>query len=326
MSTIPTVEQTRRAITLANGDVRFEVTSLVTDEGDLPFTNLFVLSIVDPGDPKDDKLARIATPYDIRQTDPSNPTKYIKVVASDIITIAGDPFARISSVDDLTGLPRDRTVAVATGRAEYLSSSVTLVYDTLTTADAAYKQIIARLSELVEVWRTTFGAFVTSPSTSYALPRPGSSVEDERVAAYEAAKRARETAEASRDSAAEASEACTRDCTTSKAIYDFLVVDVAYLEASRAVVVPLAVSDARSFALGIDAYVGDTRTYENLLTFKRNQLAIYAAEVAACSTRCRGLSDALAAAERTLAGALATERDRLAEVYEVCPTFDPSTV
>jgi len=324
--TIPTLQQTRRSIKLPNGDVKFEVTSLVTHPGDLPFTELFVLSIVDPGDPKDDVLARIATPFDIRQTDSSNPTKYIKVVSTDIINIAGDPFARIANIDDITGLARDRTIAVNTGKNEFLSSSVTLIYDTLTTAEAAYKQIISRLSDLVNTWRTSYGAFVTSPSSIYLLPRNDSSVEDERVATYKTTKENRIKAENDRNLAASLKEDCTKDCKTNKVIYDFILADVLFLESARNLLVSLPISDARSFALGLDAYVTDTRSYERLLQNKRDSLSVYLGLLNQCNSRCQTLAEALSNTERVLASSIVAEREALAEVYEVCPTFDPATV
>jgi len=335
MSTIPQAVQQRRPITLVDGTQKFEITTIIVDKGDLPFKDLFVLSISDTGDPKDDVLARVATPYDIRQTDPASP-KYVKVVSSDLIVIPPDTFARIANIDELTGLFRDRTAAVRNGRTEYLSSVMTVVYDTLTTADAAYKQILARLSTLVEDWRAVFTPFATNPTQSYDLPTPGVSVEDERKKAYIAARDARIAAEAARDAAQAAADACDTDCRIDKAIYNILVADVAFLEAARTIVVNLQdtsippgtplTTNVRDFVLQQGAFAGDNRTYQALLVEKKRLRDEYAAKVAACDASCAALHAAVIDAQRTVDGARTAERDALSGVYEVCPTFDPSTV
>jgi hypothetical protein len=335
MSTIPQVVQQRRPITLVDGTQKFEITTIVVDKGDLPFKDLFVLSISDANDPKDDVLARVATPYDIRQTDPNSP-KYVKVKANDLIVIPPDTFARVANIDELTGLFRDRTAAVRNGRTEYLSSVMTVVYDTLTTADAAYKQILARLSALVEDWRAVFTPFATNPTQSYDLPVPGVSVEDERKRAYIAARNARIKAEADRDAAQAAANACESACATDKAIYDFLVADVAFLEAARTIVVNLQdtsippgtplTTNVKDFVLQQGAFAGDNRSYQALLTAKKAARDEYAAKIAACSANCERLAAAVLEAQRIVDNARAAERDALSRVYEVCPTFDPNSV
>lgn len=335
MSTIPQAVQQRRPITLADGTQKFEITTTIVDKGDLPFKDLFVLTISDTGDPKDDVLARIATPYDIRQTDPTSP-KYVKVSTSDMISIPPDTFARIANIDELTGLYRDRTAAIRNGRTEYLSSVMTVVYDTITTADAAYKQILSRLSTLVDNWRAAFTPFATNPTQLYDLPTPGVAVEDERKAAYVAARDARIAAEAERDKAQAAADACATGCASDKAIYNFLVADVAFLEAARTVVVNLqdasvppgtpVTTNVKDFVLQQGAFVGDARTYQALLQAKTVARAEYAAKVAACDTTCASLAAAVLTAQRAVDSARTTERDALAGVYEVCPTFDPSSV
>mgnify|MGYP001485182625 CR=1 FL=1 len=328
MSTIPVVEQTRRALPLVAGTIKFEVTSIVTDSGDLPFKNLFVVTITDPGDVKDDVLARVATPYDIRQADPTAP-KYVKVVSTDLIRIAGDEFARIASIDELTGLPRDRTTAIRQNKTEYLTSVITLQYDTLTTADAAYKQVISRLSSLVTEWRQFYGAFVTSPTATITLPQAGASVEAERTAVYVTARDARIAADAARDAAQVAKDDCIRDCALDRAIFDFLIEDVTTLETARDVVIALTETgstNVKDFVLGLGAFTADQRTYKILLEKRLALGAAYNARVVACDARCTALGLALATATATAAAAADTERAALASVYEVCPTFDPESV
>lgn len=335
MSTIPQAVQQRRPIILVDGTQKFEITTIIVDKGDLPFKDLFVLSISDTGDPKDDVLARVATPYDIRQTDPTSP-KYVKVVSSDMIVIPPDSFARIANIDELTGLFRDRTAAVRNGRTEYLSSVMTVVYDTLTTADAAYKQILSRLSTLVDDWRAAFTPFATNPTQLYDLPTPGVSVEDERKKTYVGARNARLAAEAARDAAQAAADACETNCATDKALYNILVADVAFLEAARTTIVNLQdtsippgtplTTNVRDFVLQQGAFAGDSRTYQAMLVAKTASRDEYAAKVATCGANCASLAAAVLDAQRVVDSARTAERDALSGVYVVCPTFDPSTV
>jgi hypothetical protein len=335
MSTIPQIEQLRRSIVMSDGTVKLEVTTKVIDQGDLPFPDLFVLTITDTGDPKSDLLARVATPFDIRQTDPSSP-KYVRVLTSDSVIIPPDTFARISNINDLTGLPRDRTTAIRAGVSEYLSSVSTLIYDNITTADAAYKQVISRLSSLVTEWRSAFTSFVTNPTQVYALPQAGASVESERIAVYTAAKNTRIQAEAARDAAVAEKEACVRDCEADRRIYDFLVVDVSFLQTAASVVQGITetsippgtptTTNAKNFVLQTGSYASDPRSYASLLASKLVLRNTYASTVAACSARCQTLAAAALEAQNAVTAAQTVEREALARVYEVCPTFDPTTV
>lgn len=335
MSTIPQIEQLRRSIVMSDGTVKLEVTTRVIDRGDLPFPDLFVLTITDTGDPKSDLLARVATPFDIRQTDPASP-KYVRVVTSDSVIIPPDTFARISSINDLTGLPRDRTTAIRRGVSEYLSSVSTLIYDNITTADAAYKQVISRLSTLVTEWRNAFTSFVTNPTQTYTLPQAGASVESERIAVYTTAKTATQQAEAARDAAVAAKEACERDCASDRKIYDFLVLDVSFLQTAAAVVQNITeasippgtptTTNAKNFVLQTGSYASDSRSYATMLARKIVDRDDYASRVATCSAQCQTLAAAALQAQNVVVAAQTTERAALARVYEVCPTFDPTTV
>lgn len=335
MSTIPIVTQLRRSIVLADGSVKLEVTSTITDRGDLPFPDLFVLSIRSAPDPRSDVLARVATPFDIRQTDPNSP-RYIRVLSTDMVVIPPDSFARISNLNDITELPRDRVRAVQTGRDVYLSRTCTLIYDNLTTADAAYRQIIARLSSLVNEWRTTFTSFATNPTQQYPLPQSSASVEAERTAAYVAARDARVRAETARDEAVVAANECDQNCLATREIYNFLVGDVAFLEAARGVVngitetvtggTGVASTNAKNFVLQQGSYVGDARSYQALLTTRTTQRDDYARRVTACQARCQTLANEALTAQNNVNAAQAAERAALASVYAVCPTFNPNTV
>lgn len=354
MSLIPIVRQVRRETFLADGSVRFEITNQIMDQGDMPFPQLFVLTITDVASPKSDVLARIATPVDVRQADSASPV-YVKVSSADLIEIAPDTFARIASVNDVTKLPRDRVTALLSGRKEYLTAAFSILYDNVTTAQAAAQSVVDRLSTLVTEWRSYNTQFATNPYADFALPQVNASVEAQRTAVYVEKRDARVAAEAAQAAAQAAKDACVRDCASDKAIYDFLAYDVAFLEAARATVNGLtevfgsgptlnltggttltapstytitatASTRAKDFVLGANSYSGNSNTYEALLIKKRSELVQYAAKVRTCEANCANLGAALLTAQQTTDAARSAEQTALANVIAVCPTFNASTV
>lgn len=318
--TDPVLNQVRRGVTLGGGTLRWEVLSRVTNRGDLPFKEVFVLSIVDPRDPKRDVLARIAAPQDFRTLEGAH---YVKVDETDLTTIEGDTFARIANIADLTGLPRDRVTAVQKGQTEYLSACMVKLYDTVVTATAAAQAVRDRLSELVTAWRVATGDFLTTPSTSYTLPVPDPSIEAARIAAYRTASAARQEAEAVRDAAVVAHAACTAQGEALRAVQGLLLADVAFLQEAKTVVQGLASSTARDFVLETGASAGDRRSYDALMTTKVTMLNSYRAQLAAHAASCGALEDALHDAQRAADRARADENAALTRVMAVCPTFTP---
>lgn len=337
--TDPVLNQVRRSVTLSGGTLRWEVVSRVTSRGDLPFKEVFVLSIVDPLDPKRDVLARVAVPQDFRTIDGAH---YVMVDEDDLTTIDGDTFARIANISDLTGLARDRVTAVQKGQAEYLSSVMVKLYDTVVTATAAAQAVRDRVSELVTAWRVATGDFITSPSTSYNLPVADPSIEAGRIATYRAATAARQGAETARDAAAVAHAACTAQGEALRAVQGVLLADVAFLQEAKTVVqglaatvtivaapptasvlTPTIVDSVKDFARATGAFAGDRRTYEALLTSKTLMLNSYRAQLAAQAASCEALEDALRDAQRTVDRARADENVALTGVVAVCPTFTP---
>lgn len=322
--TVPRAEQTRRIATLANGNTAYEVTTTVTDAGGLPTKCLFVLSIVDPADPKADVLGRIVTPRDIRRIDAS---LYIRVDSTGLLYISGDPFLRIASVSDLTLIDRDRAEAVRYGRAEYLASAVTLLYTDNVTADAAYRQIIERLSALVVAWGTFSTAFETRPTEGYDLPSPDASIEALRTSVYNAAVNVRKAYEASLLAAQSAFDLSFSGCSTNRAIYAMLVADVASLERARVrmlAIVEVGTTHAQDFALQQGPYTGDVDSYEAVLVSKRVSLRTYADSVQACQAATSQRRVERDAAQADVARALDDERRALADVRAICPTFTPT--
>lgn len=322
--TNPTITQRRRAAVLADGSTVYEVTTTVTSAGDLPTKNLFVLSIRDPDSPKADVLGRIATPLDLRRLANS---LYVRVDASDLTYVSQDPLVRIGTISDLTTLDQDRTTAVLAGHSEYLVSAMTVTYSDRTTADAGFRQIISRLSDLTSSWRAFLTDFETHPTQSYELPVVNASVEDARRLIYEAAVAARKVTEAALSVAQTAYDSCQTDCSSDRAIYSIIAQDVTFLERARARVSALTESgstNAKDFVLQQNSYSSDIASYEALLTSKRAALSQYGTLVQACQDRCAQLRVERDSAQADVARALDAERSALADVRAVCPTFVPT--
>lgn len=331
------VNHVRRQIILATGQARFEVTLTVTDPGDLPFPQVFVARIVDPLNPKDDVLARLASP---REFASEGDVRYIKVDATDLKTISGDLFARVANVSEISAMPRDRTTAVREGRSEYLTSSVRLLYETITTADAAYRTFNDRLSNLVEEYRRYRDTFSTSPSRDYLLPLPLQSVEAEYTAAYRERKAETARLRDARDAAQVAYDGCEQRHEADRAILTFLVEDLATLERAKQRVTAMAETGTlvggvytTAPAIAFDAVVktfvlnaGDAESYEAMLARKRAAYDTVRARLEAGEATCRALAAALAAAETTLVNAEREEARVLGDLLVVCPTFDPDSV
>ena len=320
----PTVNQARRVATLADGRTAYEVTTWVTSRGDLPTANLFVVSIADPLNPKADVLARVAEPMDLRRL---TGRLHVRVEAADLVYISSDPFARVANLNDLTVLVQDRTEAVRRGAPLYLASVVTVVYDDATTADAAYRQLLARLSALVTSWRTYVAGFETSPATQYTLPAVGISVEGERRAAWAAALAARRRAEEALATAQAAYDACDTGCALNRAMHALHVQDVAFLERAEAVASAITETDShlvRDFVLRQGAYAANTESYAVMLAAKRVVRDAYADLVRGCDETCATRRAERDEAQAEVSRALADEHRALAAVRAVCPTFVPT--
>lgn len=318
--TAPQAKMVREAITVAGGDRKWRVTTIITDRGDLPFSELFVVSITDPLDPKQDVYARIAEPMEFRQAVVGSGV-FVKVRSDDLITLSGDAFARVASPNELTSMPRDRVVAVRTAKTEYLTSAITLVYDTVTSADAAYRQLLDRLSSLVVDWLAASGSFITTPYTIYPLPVVSAAEETRRAAAWRASRTARVAAETARDAATAAHEACEEQGASDARYYNDLVADVSFLQAAHDRVNALTetgTTNAKAFALN----AADAGSWETLLTQKRAKLATALAAVTAHDTRCVDLRQTELQAQAAVDAARTAENAALASVLSICPTFD----
>lgn len=103
-----------RRPTLVDGANQFEVVATCLVAGSLPDTNIFVLSVVQEEDPKSDTLLRVA------------------------------------AIQDFGNYLATRATAIDEGYVTWRSSSVTLRYSDLTTANAAASELSSRVNALVE--------------------------------------------------------------------------------------------------------------------------------------------------------------------------------
>lgn len=158
-----TLSQERHVELVSGANEAFVVTSLMvsaTIPDQLPHLNVFVMSVNDTADPKQDTLARVAR------------------------------------IADLTTVPVGRDAGIATPTAngmEYLSASSTNVYDTLETANSAAQAIRDRVNALMQAWidfRTNFQAEDPSPAV-YTLPYGSGNQVTTLIEAYKLAKQDR---------------------------------------------------------------------------------------------------------------------------------------
>jgi len=315
----PIAAQVRRAVQLSDGSINYEVSVRITDKGDLPFAELFVLTITDPLNPKADVLSRIAVPHDLRQETDS---VYIKVVSTDMRTIYGDPFARVTNIDELTTVSRDRVRAVQQGKTEYLSSSVSMTYTTLTAASSAYTTFLQRLSTLVQDYRNYYNTFRTNIEKSYELPQGSVGTVDALTQAYRSARSARISAETARDALLSQQTTCQSLDAAAQEKIETLTRDVSFLEVARSLVYPMATSDARTFVLNAT----DPQSYQTLLVSKQTQLETARNALTVQLSECAAIAQQLANAEAVVIVAQRAEEAALRAVYAVCPTFDPTQV
>lgn len=153
-----------RAAETIEGVEKFVITITVTDAGDLPTKAIFVMTLADPNDPKEDTFARVAT------------------------------------IADLTELLEDRAAAVLAEETLYRVMSTRFIYDNLDTGVAAQDVLKSRIDELVIDWQTYSASFVTTSEVT-THPRVDPSAFEALVDAYTAALAAEATAKETRDSA-----------------------------------------------------------------------------------------------------------------------------
>lgn len=162
MPTYTTLHQDSSTVFDANGAPKFRVASSITyvKPGDLPgdYPDVFVHTIIDPLDPKQDVFARVATVHDLSQ--------YL----------------------------RGRENALLNAKTAYLSASFSIDYDDVTTAVAAKAVIQSRVDTLIADWIKYSTEFIVP--TDFPLPAPEDTLVTAAKNAYASATTARETKEA----------------------------------------------------------------------------------------------------------------------------------
>lgn len=158
-----TFEQERHVELVPGANQAFVITNLMvsaTVPAELPHVSVFVLTVNDVSDPKQDTLARVA------------------------------------NIADLTSIPIGRDAGIAAPSADgiqYLSASATVSYETLEVANDAAVTFQDRVNALVEGWilfRDEFNAPDPTPAL-YTFPRGDATQKEVLIAAYKAAKQDR---------------------------------------------------------------------------------------------------------------------------------------
>lgn len=195
-------EQVRQAITVS-GTLQYKITITVVDPGDFPTSSLFVVSINETTDPKEDTFARVAT------------------------------------IADFTEVGDDRSAVITAGELLYRAATFTFYYDNLETANNAQNVLKEKIDELVEdyaLYQTEFEAIVAETTTH---PQVEAATFTAAVTAYQDALRDTLDAETARDAAqtayteaqaaattattdASASQIVADDCATTKGYFDIL--------------------------------------------------------------------------------------------------------
>lgn len=166
MPTYTTLHQDSTTVFDALGAAKFRIVSSITyvKPGDLPLapgatlSEIFVHSIVDPTDPKQDK------------------------------------FLRVANIHDLTTIVRGRDNALLASQSMYLALSFTVEFNDVTTAAAAKLVVQTRVDELIADWIKYTTEFIVP--TDFPMPAPEATLVVAAKAAYKTATTNRATKEA----------------------------------------------------------------------------------------------------------------------------------
>lgn len=323
-----TFEQERHVELVNGANESFVITSrmvaaIIPDQ--LPHLNVFVLTVNDVDDPKQDTLARVAR-------------------IADLTTI---PIGRDAGID-----------APSADGTQYLSASSTNIYETLETANDAAVAFQDRVNALIEAWitfRTEFNAPDPSPAL-YTFPRVDATQKEALIAAYKTAKQDRYQKQLDKVEAdaelgrAQADYTYKKNLTTdvdlmaaaavknqsemtslAGGLGSLLVSGNVFLAA--ATTSPPSAGDKTAFQAALAAattlqttsstYLADAATLTSLIT--SYQSARGADATAAASTLTTAQSDQITKAQ-LLTSALTLETAALAAVLAVCPDFDKHSI
>ena len=144
----PTLATQLRTAEIDGVTVEYVVTSTVTDRGDLPDFGAFVLEIIDEDDPKQDILARVATPA------------------------------------DLAVLATSRALAVTNEASFFRSSSVINRYENINTAIAGKDFLQERVNALVVDYQAFIDVFLSDPAENLSFPAADIGILTPAISAY----------------------------------------------------------------------------------------------------------------------------------------------
>lgn len=144
------INQQRTAVVIS-GTVKYNITTTCTVKGTLQDTGIFLLGILELTDPKD------------------------------------DVFERVIQIADVDTYSTDRDIAIAEGATYWRAASVTITYEDIETANAAWKEFNSRINLLVNTYDSFLTEFDTPDSGSIiTFPTVDESEKKALIDAYEA--------------------------------------------------------------------------------------------------------------------------------------------
>lgn len=319
-----TFDQTRHVELVAGGDQAFVIENemkAAAIPGELPHLSVFLVNVVDPFDPKQDTLARVAT------------------------------------LADLTLVPIGRDAGIAApgpDGIQFLSASWIASYDTLETGLNAAQAFRDRVNKLVIDWQTfriQFNAPSPTPAV-YTFPATDTSPRATLINAYKAAKQDRYQKQLAKTAADTTLTRAQADNTYKQSLFSTLAPIVAAVTTNQSEMTQVigfltslqaagtafaganpsgtgiaafqsaltlaAAQGAQAVAFSADAgtLLGLVGTYQNA----RQNDASTAATAATSAT-----ADQIAKAQ-ALTAAIAIETAALSAVLAVCPDFDKHSI
>lgn len=129
-----------------------------------------------------------------------------------------DSFSNYATIADLDLIPTDRATAISRGITKYRDNVNKISFDNLSVATTAAKVVRDTINNIVDTYLRVKNEFVGSDTHYFPYPAEISSLRDQYIASYKAARDARVAAEDSQDSAqyesnlAEAIRAVREEC------------------------------------------------------------------------------------------------------------------
>ncbi len=129
-----------------------------------------------------------------------------------------DTFSNYATIADLDLIPTDRDAAISRGLTKYRDNVNKISFDNLSVATTAAKVVRDTVNNIVDTYLRVKNEFVGSDTHYFPYPAEVSSLRDQYIAAYKAARDARVASEESQDTAqydsdlAEAVRAVREEC------------------------------------------------------------------------------------------------------------------